>query len=246
MNRKILALIAFMLILPSVSKAEFVISPVKAYLKTGEKVTSISITNNGDSEASFQLEQKKWIKASDKDFYEDSKDLLLTPVIFTLQPGKKQLIRIGLRSETLRADEEKAYRVFVKELPKPKWQQETSAALNFVLELSIPVFVEPKQLAERQELDCKVLDENSEEATINCKNTSNVHASLNALEFLNEKKEKISQNLGHYISPNSEFSATIRKENGLELKNGKIIFDRMGGERHLELKDSTGKFIDEQ
>ena len=246
MNKKFFSALLFLLIMPFASKAEFVISPVKAYLKSGDKVTTISITNKSDNEASFQLEQKKWIKAGDKDFFEETNDLLLTPVIFNLQAGKKQLIRIGLRSEDLRESNEKAYRIFVKELPKPQWKQETAAALNFVLELSIPVFIEPKQVAERQELDCKITNVNNEEATINCQNNSNIHASLNALEFLNDKREKISQNLGHYISPNSNFSATIKKENGLDLKNSKIIFDRMGDERHLELKDNMGKFVDEQ
>ena len=72
----------------SLAIAGYSISPVRLYLKPEDKLTTLNISNGNDTDSTFQLAVYKWTRVNGEDVYTESKDLLVTPVMFTFAPEK--------------------------------------------------------------------------------------------------------------------------------------------------------------
>ena len=88
-----------------------------------------------------------WSQDGGQDALEPSRDLLISPAVFTLPPGGSQLVRVALRRSP-DATRELAYRVTLQEVPQAASPDFTG--LQVALRLSLPVFVAPLAAAEPQ------------------------------------------------------------------------------------------------
>jgi fimbrial chaperone protein len=140
----------------------------------------VRLLNTGDDPVTVQARVVSWSLKDNKDVYQESDEVLLNPPIFTLQPDRPQLMRLGLRHP--RADgNEIAYRLLVEEVPAPP---KPGLSLRTVLRISIPIFVEQQGAAKKQ-VDWKA------EATpvgvrITAVNNGNVHVQIKHLDLLPE------------------------------------------------------------
>ena len=67
----------------------------------------------------------------------------MSPAIFTLQPGEKQVVRIALRGAP-DPRRERAYRVLVSEVPTPQLKTTPDASgFRIALRMDMPLFVAP-------------------------------------------------------------------------------------------------------
>jgi len=87
------------------------------------------------------------VQSEGRDAQTDTRDLILSPAIFTLQRGEKQVVRIALRGAP-DARRERAYRIFVSEVPGPQIKATPDASgFRVALRMDIPLFVAPIQPA---------------------------------------------------------------------------------------------------
>lgn len=114
--------------------ANFTISPLKLEFKESEKVISAMLTNESDEEKHFQVSIVKLGKKGDKVNSIQSKDLMVTPLMFKIQPHKQQLIRIARKD--LASNLSDVYKLEVKELPH---KQKGDNVVHLVTQFNIPI-----------------------------------------------------------------------------------------------------------
>lgn len=100
--------------------------------------TTIRIWNDAKTPINVQVRVFRWVQRGGRDIYEQTKDVVASPPMTTLQPGAENLIRVVRTSQRPVGDEE-SYRLLVDELPNPARRQAGSVAL--VVRHSIPVFI---------------------------------------------------------------------------------------------------------
>jgi fimbrial chaperone protein len=132
--------LAFLLFAAGQAQAgSFQVGPVSATLTVDHPVAALTVRNTGADPAVIQLEAMTWSQVGDQDKYGPASDILATPPIFTVAAGASQVIRVGSRAPSSQG--ERAYRLFLREIPpppKPGFQ-----GMRMALEISLPLFVAP-------------------------------------------------------------------------------------------------------
>src|SRR5437773_747269 len=75
----------------------FSVAPIRIDLSASIPTAAITLENHGEIASVVQLDVVKWSMRDGVDVYEPDQALLATPPIFTMPPGKTQVIRVGLR-----------------------------------------------------------------------------------------------------------------------------------------------------
>lgn len=117
----------------------FSINPVTVSLSAARKVEAVTVVNDGAAPTNIQLELVAWQQSHDGDLYTPTRDLIATPPIFSIPPGGKQVVRIGLRNLPTGSDE-LAYRLYLREIPAITG---AGGGVQVALRIGVPVFVEP-------------------------------------------------------------------------------------------------------
>ena len=107
-------LLVFSLLFEHCAEA-IVISPVLIELTPRQRVVSVQLLNDTTETMTFQAETLKWRQVDDKDFFDETQDLLVAPPIAVIGAGAKQIFRITLRSPVSN-DGERAYRLFLEDV----------------------------------------------------------------------------------------------------------------------------------
>ena len=138
-----LACIAFLLAPLFARAGLFGISPIRLELDRQAKTDSITISND-DAEKKLEVQTKlfEWTQDADgNDVYVESNDLVYFPRILTIEKQEQRVIRVGLKVPAVA--KEKAYRLFVEELPPPPDPEKKGAQILFLLRFGVPIFVRP-------------------------------------------------------------------------------------------------------
>lgn len=119
----------------------FTISPVRLELSDTRRVGSFTIRNDAASPVTIDVRAVQWTQNESSDDYNHTRDIIITPMIFSLEPGASQVIRVGLRRES-DLSHELSYRLFLTEIPAAAPTQKPGIAMT--LRLSVPLFLKPK------------------------------------------------------------------------------------------------------
>ena len=65
--------------------------------------TVLQVINRGDAAATMQVQQRAWVQRDGRDEQDETRDLIISPAIFTFKPGETQVVRIALRGAPARA-----------------------------------------------------------------------------------------------------------------------------------------------
>lgn len=124
--------------LPPASAGTFTISPLRVDLSRSTPAAVLTVRNGESAEMVVQVEALQWQQAGGEDVLEASRDLVVSPMVFTLPPEGQQLVRVALRGapDTAR---ELSYRLVLQEVPQAARPGFTG--LQVALRLSLPVFV---------------------------------------------------------------------------------------------------------
>lgn len=195
------------------------ISPLMLVAGNNDKIMEFRLTNTSDKSVPVQIQVKKWSQKDNRDIYVKTFDLLTTPMKVELQPKKTQYFRISVVVPNHSVDM-KAYRLFVRELPTPLVKQRKSskniaslqsdtAKLNVLLDISIPVLLQPKvPLKETFTWHYDRLKNNRYRVVLD--NTGNSVIKLTHLNIVNYKSQSIfNKTLLQYILPKHRHSWTI-------------------------------------
>jgi fimbrial chaperone protein len=118
----------------------FNVSPVRVELSAQERTQALTVRNDGSEPSVVQVRLYAWSQDSGQDILQPTNELLVSPPVFTVQPGRSQLLRIALRG-TPAADRQLCYRAVLEEVPAQG--RAGGPALQVALRISLPVFVEP-------------------------------------------------------------------------------------------------------
>jgi fimbrial chaperone protein len=110
------------------------ISPVSVNLVAGQNTKVIEITNRGGSSVAIQIRAYAWSQSGDTDTLAPTKDIILSPPIFTVPAGASQTIRLLLRAKG--ATGERSYRLLLDEVPPPGTQRNQ---VGIAMRVSLPV-----------------------------------------------------------------------------------------------------------
>ncbi|UZW39288.1 molecular chaperone [Rickettsia conorii] len=99
----------------------------------------MTIQKNDYAPKKFQLIRLKCTYKDGIEEYKETKDLVATPVTFTLHDGKIiQLIRVVLKNTQNYSTKAKDYRIFIKELPRRvKLENSVTSIVDLVVQHSI-------------------------------------------------------------------------------------------------------------
>ena len=209
--------------------------PIDPVLEDYQNATAVWLENKGDSAGYFQIRTFKWHQENNEDIFDTQNEIIASPPFALIEPDKKQLIRL-VRDASGKVPEggEKAYRVFVDEIPytpetsaqeegKPK---KVSAGLQLQMRYSIPLFSngknvwtkedhqnkrDPKTMS-RPQLHYQILNKNGQ-WWISIHNSGAVHARLSRLVLdKSGSEETLLEGLIGYVLPGSTMSWAIPKQ----------------------------------
>lgn len=173
----------------SVEAGQLKISPVRLDLGVDRPIGTVTVGNPGAEPMLLHLQVRAWDHAAGGDRYLDTRDVLLNPMIFELRPNQQQLVRIGLAGP-LGHEREQAYRLFIREVPRPA--QRSTRQISTVLNVSLPVFVAPRA----GDADAPVLVWRLERSPTTglalwVENRGNLHAEVSAIALQRRSGEQL-------------------------------------------------------
>jgi fimbrial chaperone protein len=119
----------------------FNVSPVRVELSAQNRTQALTVRNDGAEPSVVQVQLYEWSQSAGQDILSPTAELLVSPPVFTVQPGQSQLLRVALRKEP-DAARQLSYRAVLQEVPAQG--RAGGPALNVALKISLPIFVEPR------------------------------------------------------------------------------------------------------
>ena len=202
------------IILTSLSHAAgFSISPIRVNLTPeNNKVMSLKVHNSSNELVAIQTELMSWHQKEGKDLYESkTREILVTPPIFTIPAGETQIIRVGLR-RPVDLKQELSYRLFLQELPPPipnKFQ-----GLQVVMRMSLPIFVAPATGKASHDLSWRIQQTHKGHLILESYNRGNGHAQVTELRLQLPNGQELVQKGNTYILPDSKQEWSIDFKEG--------------------------------
>ena len=131
------------------SASTFHVSPVRVDVGGISRSGIVTIRNESATvSVVIQASTFKWSQVDGENVNSPTTDLIVNPPIFTLKPGGQQTVRVGAKDLRLGASSEAelTYRLLLSEVPQslPSQTQGIAVALN----LSVPVYFEPRALSQ--------------------------------------------------------------------------------------------------
>lgn len=171
---------------PPIDAANLSVSPLRVELAPDEGSAVLTLGNNGDQPVVVQLDTVSWTQESGKDIYTPTRDFVASPPVFTLDPGGVQLIRVGLRKTHAVPERELTYRLFLQEVPGANTSGKN--VVQMALRISLPVFVQPKEVVSKQEWSAQRLADGR--VRLRLSNPGNVRIQVTALHLLQPGQQK--------------------------------------------------------
>jgi fimbrial chaperone protein len=189
----------------------FSISPVRAELSAAVQTAALTLRNQEATPVVVQAELMLWEQADGEDRLTPTRDVLVSPAVFTIPGNGSQLVRVALRRPA-DAQRELSYRLLLTEVPQQANPGFTG--LNMALRLSLPVFVEPAALAAPR-LDWSGSRSAEGALAITARNTGNAHARVVGFSVTPDGAAApvMQQNVAAYLLPGQARTWTQDKNN---------------------------------
>lgn len=128
----------------AISAPSFKVDPISVTLDRGNSSALVSVVNQGDTKVRFQVTGSAWHQSLKGEMeLQPTQTLIFFPSVFTLDAGETKKIRVGVTTPS--ENVERTFRLTIQQLP-PLEQvvaPQKGVAINTLLRVSIPVFVEP-------------------------------------------------------------------------------------------------------
>ncbi|NNC22682.1 fimbrial biogenesis chaperone [Salinisphaera orenii] len=139
------------LLASAASASTLSVNPVLITLDDSSAIAALTVTNRGEHKVVMQASAHDWHIRNNESHYQSTKALVVTPPVFSVAPGKHQIVRIGLRNAS-QSSTEQAFRVFLAQSPKTPGNKSSASdgkgtnspdGIRVALRFGIPVFIEP-------------------------------------------------------------------------------------------------------
>lgn len=157
--------------------------PVNIQLPFGQKATTLTVVNSGETETSIQVRAYVWDQQSGEDVLSPSSLIMVSPPLATIAPGASQIVRLVLHRSP-EANEE-SYRILLDQIPPPA----VPGVIRVVLRMSIPVFAAPRGRASSH-IQFHI-EEHADKAYLVAVNDGLLHESLHGLDLWTDGDVKL-------------------------------------------------------
>jgi fimbrial chaperone protein len=137
--------LAALLALSGAEAGTFSLSPLRVDLSGAVSTAALTVHNDDEKPLVVQAQGLAWSQEGGQDSLTPSRDVLVSPAVFTLASGGSQVVRVALRRPA-DATRELTYRLALQEVPQAANPGFTGVSV--ALKLSVPVFVAPQAAAE--------------------------------------------------------------------------------------------------
>lgn len=124
------------------SAASFSVSPLRLELSAAAPVAVVEVGNTSTEPVTVQAQSRTWAQRDGKDEYGEGRPFIVSPAIFTIPAGGKQVVRVALRGAAPR-EVEAAYRLVMTEIPPAR--PDSAPGLRVALRMDLAVYVTPLQ-----------------------------------------------------------------------------------------------------
>lgn len=112
--------------------------PVTIQMAPGQRAVALTVSNQGDTDAAFQIRAFNWSQPADgSDSLTPSDEIAVSPPLGTIAPGASQVVRLILRKAP--QDRERSFRLLLDQIPAPA----APGTVRVALRLSLPIFAQP-------------------------------------------------------------------------------------------------------
>jgi fimbrial chaperone protein len=149
--KRLACLLGWLLALVSANataQSSFTVTPLRVDLSARAPAAVVEVINTSPAPLTIQVQQRSWMQAEGMDAQGDARQLIISPAIFTMQQGEKQVVRVALRGAP-DPRFERAFRLIVSEVPGPQIKATPDASgFRVALRMDVPLFVAPLQGAQ--------------------------------------------------------------------------------------------------
>lgn len=124
------------------SAGGFTVSPIRLEMQAGARAISLQLGNGADRTKTVQIEAMRWTQVDGQDRYEAAPELVINPPLFRVAPGARQVVRAGFRGGAPDGAVERAYRLYLQELPDG--DEPPTSQLRLLLRIGVPLFIAPR------------------------------------------------------------------------------------------------------
>lgn len=184
--------------IPSLASAAatFSVSPLKLTLPADKLATAVTIGNQGAAPVTVQSELLGWSQDDGNDVLGAATGLIVSPPIFTLAPGAKQVVRVGRVKRGAAPARELAFRLKLAEVRRT---DDDGAAVATVIQLSLPVFVPPADRKARPALQFAVVANTGADLKLALTNSGIVHDKVVKMALWRDGKSVAEKPLNFYV-----------------------------------------------
>jgi fimbrial chaperone protein len=186
----------------------FSIAPVRVELSQGEPTAVLTVHNDDDAPLVVQATALDWTQPEGADAYGATRELLVTPPLFTLPAHGEQIVRVALRRAPDGA-RELDYRLLLAEVPPPAAADFTG--LRIALRLNLPVFVHPA-VAASADLDWQARWLEDGGLEVSATNRGGAHLQVIGFELGLGDAGTLHAGTSRYVLPGSTVSWMLRPE----------------------------------
>jgi len=191
----------------------FSISPLRVELSQRVQTGALTLRNQEATPVVVQAEAMLWEQADGQDRLTPTRDVLVSPAVFTIPGNGSQLVRVALRRPA-DAQQQLSYRLILTEVP-PQASPEFTG-LNVALRLSLPVFVAPAAAAAPR-LEWSAARNADGAIAVTARNSGNAHARVLTFSVAPAAgtADAVPQDVTAYILPGQARTWTLdNKHNG--------------------------------
>ncbi len=137
------------------------VSPIALELTPHRPISVIKVQNQGDQHELIEITPFRWTQKTSQFDLDPAPELIITPPVFSLQPGQNRLVRVGIMTaELFGPDQETAFRLIIDKTTLG----EDQAQIQIKTRISLPVYLPPDvawrykpEIALQQRPDNKIL-----------------------------------------------------------------------------------------
>jgi len=235
--------LAALLALSPAFAGTFTISPLRVDFADDTSMAVLTVRNEDATPVVVQTQGLVWSQEAGQDALTPSRDLLISPAVFTLQPGGSQLVRVALR-RNVDPVRELTYRVLLQEVPQAA--SPNFNGLQVVLRLSVPVFVEPLAPATPQ-VAWVAARGGDGKLSLSARNDGSAHARIHgfSVKTADGAITVLDQPELAYVLPGSSRHWTFDDNNNTRLNAQSTTGPGMAGPYRLEGTTDRGSFVTE-
>ncbi|GBU15105.1 pilus assembly protein [Polaromonas sp.] len=180
------------------------IMPIPLKLLSTQRSDGLWLSNSGGSAVRVQVRLYRWTQEGGEDKLTPTTALTVSPPMLQVAAGGRHLVRVirlGAPPSGPGAVQE-AYRMVIDELPSSATDGTVKQGVQFKVDYSVPVFVEPAGPAAAPNLSWAIRTE-GDKAVLEVSNSGAAHAKLGKMSFIDAagQRAEVSAGLLGYVLP---------------------------------------------